>query len=199
MSETTPNPAPQKSKNPTIILLCVMLVAAIVLAMVGFAGKDSATRTNADLATQLAELQVSYDECAQNLTNSEAALETANTTISELTTDKEDLETRVATLEGDKSDLEASVSTLEGEKADLETAVTTLEGDKTTLEGTITTLESDKTTLEGDKSTLETANQELTTQLSDLQSEYDLYKTDAEARITELEAPAATASPLSGI
>ena len=55
MSEKKPSAAANKG-SILVILLCVALVAAIVLAVFGFVGKNTEASQNADLKAQLADL-----------------------------------------------------------------------------------------------------------------------------------------------
>lgn len=92
MADTKPTVSATQNKTP-LYIVCIALLVAVVLAIVGFSGKTSATQ-------QANELSARVEELTATVADLEAAAATAAS----------DLEAKAGELETAKSDLEAAAA-----------------------------------------------------------------------------------------
>lgn len=137
-----------KKSNPIVVILCIVLIVAIVLAVVGFIGKDNALKENLGLNTvvedvkaKLAEAEAGAADLGTQLSEKAAALETS---LGELDVTKKaqaELETIKADLEKAKTDLETEVQNITASKGEVEKKLADVQAKLTEAEGKITELE----------------------------------------------------------
>ncbi|HPR78751.1 MAG TPA: hypothetical protein PLR69_09140, partial [Candidatus Limiplasma sp.] len=106
MSEKKPAAAPNKVST-LVILLSVALVAAIILAVFGFVGKNTEASQNADLKAQLADSQTQLTGATDQLTASGKDLTDAQ---AKLTSLQADLDKATADFAAYKTTAEAALS-----------------------------------------------------------------------------------------
>ena len=132
--------APVKSKTP-LYLICLALIVAVVLAIVGFAGKSDALKTADELTAKVTELETQTSEAAGQLEAAEAAkaeLESSNAALTaDLEAAKADAETAKAEVEAAKAEAETAKADAEAAKAEVETAKAEAEAAKAEAEAAV--------------------------------------------------------------
>lgn len=132
--------APAKSKTP-LYLICLALIVAVVLAIVGFAGKSDALKTADELTAKVTELEAQTSEAAGQLEAAEAAkaeLESSNAALTaDLEAAKADAETAKTEAEAAKAEAETAKADAEAAKAEVETAKAEAETAKADAEAAV--------------------------------------------------------------
>ena len=97
MSEKQPVAIPKK-KHSLVILLCIVLVAAIALAVFGFMGKTNADKLTGELTAKITALETQISDATAKLTASDAAITSKQT---ELDTAKTEATTALTSLQSE--------------------------------------------------------------------------------------------------
>ena len=102
MAETKTT-TPQTRNQTPLYIVCIALLVAVVLAIVGFVGKNTANQQNAELTAQLEELTATKADLEEQVTAMTAGLEGKDEEITKLNTLLENLEAVRADLENQLS------------------------------------------------------------------------------------------------
>ena len=85
MAETKTT-TPQTRNQTPLYIVCIALLVAVVLAIVGFVGKNTANQQNAELTAQLEELTATKADLEEQVTAMTAGLEGKDEEITKLNT-----------------------------------------------------------------------------------------------------------------
>ena len=85
MAETKSTTTQTRNQTP-LYIVCIALLVAVVLAIVGFAGKNNAAQQNAELTAQLEELTAAGTDLEDQITAMTAGLEAKDEEITKLNT-----------------------------------------------------------------------------------------------------------------
>ena len=107
MEEIVMSENKSKKNNTLIVLLCIVLIAALALAVYAFIGKSGADKLTADLTAKIGAFEAQISDATAKLTESDAAAATRQT----------ELDTAKTALEAAKNEAAAALEAAKGEAA----------------------------------------------------------------------------------